>query len=210
MRVKTCVVGPLQENCYLLIDEQNQAIVVDPGDNPAKIIATLEQEQAVATKIILTHGHFDHIGAVEALANSYPDITIYIGAQELDVVHWSGRMLEKSGQNTVADYIINHNTLLEDGQTISQNELTITTMATPGHTQGGVVFLCQDVMFSGDTLFLEEVGRCDLYTGDFPTMQKTLKKLMALPTNYTVYPGHGPSSSLDHEKSHNPYMLELS
>lgn len=208
MTIYTVPVGAIQTNCYIIKTKENHGIIVDPGDWPERIIETIKHHNIQPKVILLTHGHFDHIGGVKELMEAYPDITLYIGEQELPIVEWSQTYLSQMGFPQTAPYIVEHALLLRDGDKVTVDELTFQTMHTPGHTQGGVIYIVehQETIFCGDTVFREEIGRCDLPSGDYATMLATLKKIAALPGDYAMYPGHDRQTTLAHERKHNPYF----
>ena len=206
MKVHTLPVGAIQTNCYVVETSEKNVAIIDPGDQP-EIIAEKIEELALTPKIILlTHGHFDHIGGVKKLLDKYPALRVYIGEDELDIVNWSKSYLAQMGHAGSAQAVEEHAVLLADGETVSLDELTFTTMQTPGHTKGSVMYLVEDAIFSGDTVFREEIGRCDLFTGSYETMLHTLGKIYNIAGDYRMFPGHEEPTTLEHERQHNPYM----
>lgn len=197
MEVFCIPVGAIQENCYILASQAKNAVLVDPGDNAPAIEKLLEEHGLAVKKFLLTHGHFDHIGAVKELAEKW-NAPVYAAKKE-------EAMLSSAQHSRCAEPIV-ADVWLADGDKIQQDELEISVISTPGHSAGSVCYLCGDVMFSGDTLFAGDIGRCDLYSGNFAAMLKSLEKLKKLEGNYRVLPGHGPSSTLEKEKERNPYM----
>ena len=207
MKISIMPVGLLGTNCYLLISDKNSCAVIDPGAQPEKIAKVIKDKGLTPRYILLTHGHHDHIGGVKKLLAAF-EMPLYIGQGD-------GELLTDDQKNRAAlrypntdEYTINGAQLLEDGQELTLDELTIKVIATPGHTRGGVCFLCKDVIFSGDTLFRDDIGRCDLYGGDYDVMLESLQKLAALPGDYTVYPGHGENTTLEYERKNNRYINE--
>lgn len=188
MKLTVVPVGALQTNCYLLSSELGNAILFDCGDEANRIMRAVEAERVTPKYIFITHGHHDHIGAVEALRSRY-NIPVVISQGE------SACLRNKTNLKIVAE-----------GDVITLDELRLKVLSTPGHTADGLTYLCQNLMFSGDTLFYEDCGRCDLAGGDYGVMQRSLKKLADLPGDYTVLPGHGQSSTLEHERACNPYF----
>ncbi len=205
MNVYTLPVGFIGTNCYVVTDEKNGCAVIDPGDQAEKIIAFLESKNLTPQIILLTHGHYDHIGGVKALIQRF-GCKLAIGEHDADQLSDRRKSLAYAPGMTDDGYCMTPDELLKDGQDFQVGELNFRVVETPGHTQGDVVYLCGDVMFSGDTLFAGDIGRCDLPGGDYKTMLKSLKKLDALTVNYKVLPGHGPDSTLEQERLHNQYM----
>lgn len=206
MNVTTIPVGMLGTNCYLLASAKNTCAIVDPGAQAAKIADIITEKGLAPKYILLTHGHFDHIGAVNALAEQFPELEIYIGEGDLELIADTEiSKVEQKGLDKDTFTIKNAGTVA-GGREFELDELTITVMETPGHSKGGVSYICEDVIFSGDTLFQENVGRCDLYGGDFGILKSSLKKLGELTGDFTVYPGHGEATTLEHERFYNPYF----
>ena len=206
MNLTTIPVGTLGTNCYLIISEKGSAALIDPGAGAEKIAGVLEEKSCTLRCILLTHGHWDHIGGVRPLLEKYPSTQCHIGKGDKEMVTNENRFADMLRGGRWEDYHIPEAQELADGDKIELDELTLTVMETPGHSLGSVCFICQDSIFAGDTVFLENVGRCDLYGGSFDTMKVSLKKLAALPGDYTVYPGHGEFTTLQHERENNPYF----
>lgn len=202
IKVKTVVLGALQNNCYLITDEKSgAAALVDCTDATDKMLDLIGN--ADLKYILLTHGHFDHIGGVAQIKQKYGAKVVISKADEpmltsskLSLAAFCGGV-HKDAQ---ADIIV------ADGDVITLGETEITVMATPGHTKGGVCYIADDVIFTGDTLFYCSCGRTDFPGGSSSEILQSLKALSALDKNYTVYPGHDEISTLDFEKQNNPYM----
>ncbi len=202
--IKTIPLGFLGTNCYIIATDKSNAVVVDPGDDPTPVIAYLEGNNLTACYILLTHGHFDHIGGVNALqANTNATVVIHSEDKDLacdpSVRAAMHRELERVKPLSPDMYVTN-------GDVIELDNLSIKVKHTPGHSKGSVCYILEDIIFSGDTLFNEGIGRTDLYGGDYTTIIRSLKSLSALDGNYTVYPGHGDSTTLDHERRYNQYL----
>ena len=206
MNVTIIPVGMLGTNCYLLASRAGSCALIDPGAQPEKITDILEEKEYTLRYILLTHGHWDHLGAVKKLMEKFPGVPCYIGAEDKELLtdpEKSSRMARAQDWETLH---IPDAKELGDGDKLELDELTLEVIETPGHSKGSVCYLCENIIFSGDTLFLENCGRCDLYGGDFGVMKKSLKRLAGLSGEYTVYPGHGEATSLSHERAHNPYI----
>ena len=204
IKIDTMALGDYQTNCYIVRDALSKSCaVIDPGYEPDMILAFLHKEGLTLDAILLTHGHFDHVGAVRALVRA---TGCKVWMREGDYSQFRNPTnLYFYPLANCEDLEIN---LCEDGEAISAGGLTFHVMETPGHTWGSVCYLCQDAMFSGDTLFQDCCGRTDLETGSLDDILRSLKRLAELPGNYRVFPGHEGFSSLDYERSYNPYIRE--
>ena len=197
MKMITLPLGALETNCYVVYDEASKACaLVDPGAMPQVILDTLTKNDLTLEKILLTHAHFDHTGALRALNEKFPDVPIYVNAQDTD------ETLNMSQGNLV------YTDTFLDGDEISMPPLTFRVLATPGHTRGSSCLICGDTIFSGDTLFEGCCGRTDLPGGDGAQMLASLKRLAELPDDYHVLPGHGGDTTLERERRTNYYMRE--
>lgn len=202
----TLTVGILAANCYLLCSDQGNCAIIDPGANPKRIAREITEAGLSPKMILLTHGHHDHFGAAKELLTRFPKIPLYIGEEDLELLSDPVKSYASTRTKNLENFLIHEAHELSDGDELHLDELTIRVLHTPGHTKGSVVYVCKDSMFSGDTLFLEDCGNCDFYGGSFAKMKTSLKHLAELPEDYTVYPGHGPSTTLSFEREHNPYM----
>lgn len=204
MKIDTLVVGPVMTNCYI-VSGGGEAVVIDPGWDGGRIISHIDKLGVTVKYIFLTHGHFDHILAVE-------EVRAATGAKV--VIHRSDAHMLESPRGSLALNVraehesIQPDILAEDGDTFSACGEEFAYMNTPGHTPGSCVILCGKEMFSGDTLFATDCGRCDLPGGDYSQMLKSLKKLYELDGDYNVYPGHEESTTLSLERVRNANMLQ--
>ena len=197
MKMITLPLGALETNCYVVYDEASRVCaLIDPGAMPQVILDTLTKNDLTLQKILLTHAHFDHTGALRALHEKFPDVPIYVNAQDTD------ETLNMSHGNLV------YTDTFLDGDEISMPPLTFRVLATPGHTRGSSCLICGDTIFSGDTLFEGCCGRTDLPGGDGAQMLASLKRLAELPGDYHVLPGHGGDTTLERERRTNYYMRE--
>ncbi|MCG6552087.1 MAG: MBL fold metallo-hydrolase [Candidatus Magnetominusculus sp. LBB02] len=200
-------VGQLEVNCYVVSDElTKEAILVDPGDEPDRILDFVAEKGLKLVKIVCTHTHFDHIGALpeikEATGASLQmhtdEVAIYKMAREM-AAHWGFQL----------DSMPVPDVLLTDGAEVAFGSAVFKVLHTPGHTPGGICLYGNGILISGDTLFAGSVGRTDLPGGDMPSLKKSFKRLMALPPETKVFPGHGPSSSIAAELRDNFFNDEI-
>ena len=199
--------GPLAENCYLLWREKS-AWIIDPGADPEEIIAELDARGLTPVAILLTHGHFDHLGALDALLKRYPELPVVLRSEEQD---WCFT----HPINQYPPFYFHQQrpaTLVSPGETYTCGGLTARLIPTPGHTPGGQCILIEHdlpapLCFTGDTLFAGSIGRTDLPGGSFAQLNASLRALAAkLSPETTLLPGHGPASTLERELRTNPYL----
>ncbi|MCI6007538.1 MBL fold metallo-hydrolase [Oscillospiraceae bacterium LCP25S3_E10] len=203
--VQSVPVGALQVNCYMLKDSNTGFIaVVDPGDNCTALEKLVEHEKENIKYILLTHGHFDHIGYAQALKEQTNAKLVISKADEPllsdNNLNLSMAFFGTGVPKTVADIT------LEDNDTLMLGDSKVTFISTPGHTKGSGCYIIDNNIFTGDTLMKLSMGRTDFPTGSDDDMKASLKRLAALQENYNVYPGHGDYSTLNYEKSCNPYL----
>ena len=200
------IVGPVCTNCYLLVNHKTgELLVVDPGDQAQLIEKQIEKTGAKPVAILLTHGHFDHAGAAEELAGKY-QISIYAHEAERETLEDPGlNLCGMIGEHKVyrADVFV------KDEEVLNLAGFSIRVFFTPGHTIGGCCYYIADekILFSGDTLFQESVGRTDFPRGSASDLIRAIReKLMPLPDDVTVYTGHDESTLIGYERMHNPYL----
>lgn len=197
MLIKTLPVGHLETNCYIVTDESTlDCLVIDPGAESNTIMNYIESSKLNCKGILLTHAHFDHVGAL-ASVHEQTNATVYMNEKDLNLAVGSSGRGFKAPEGTV---------FVNENDTISVGELSLRVLETPGHTPGGVCYVCDGAIFSGDTLFRGSCGRTDFPGGDMVQELNSLKKLAELPGDYEVYPGHSEASTLSYERSYNPYM----
>lgn len=194
----------LQENTYILTDsETNQGMVIDPGCYTPAMKKGLRNLTELKY-IILTHAHGDHMGALNAIRKDYPDAVLIAGVKEkkllLDAENNGSMEFSPEPVSTEADRYVS------EGDSVTLGSIKFTFMETPGHTQGGICICGDGKIFTGDTLFFRSIGRTDLYSGNMEQMRKSLQKLMRLPDEIQVLPGHGPGTSIGAEKKGNPFV----
>jgi len=196
MLIKTIPVGQLETNCYIVTDENTlDCAVIDPGDESNTILDYLEMNHLKCRAVLLTHGHYDHVGAVDAIAEE-TGAAVYMNERD-DTRHAADPHLPYTLKANGKSY--------DDGDVIELGGLRFEVIATPGHTPGGVTLRCEDALFTGDTLFKGSCGRTDLPGGNMEQELKSLRRICELPGDYEVYPGHMDSSTLEREREFNYY-----
>ena len=201
MLIKTIPVGHLDTNCYIVTDEKTlKTAIIDPGADSNTILDYVESNGLTTEAIFLTHGHFDHIMALEAVMEA-TGAPAYINKRDAE----SGRKGRQSGltayfQDGVLQWY-------KTGDRINVGSLVFHIIETPGHSPGSVILQCENVLFTGDTLFRDSCGRTDLEGGDIDILKQSLKMITKLDGDYEVYPGHSESSTLERERRFNKYML---
>jgi hydroxyacylglutathione hydrolase len=197
MLIKTLPVGQLETNCYVVTDENTlECAVIDPGDESNTVLDYLEDNKLKCKYIFLTHGHFDHTMAVEAVRRETGAV-VCIHEKEVKNTRKGDPFAFKPPADTI---------YYKEGDIFKVGSLEFHVMETPGHTPGGVTLRCENALFTGDTLFRDSCGRTDFPGGDMKTLLKSLRRLAELPGDYEVYPGHMDSTTLDRERRFNYYM----
>jgi hydroxyacylglutathione hydrolase len=206
LRIYTFPLGPLQTNCYVVANEEtNEAVIIDAGMHPRALLDKAAEYQVKA--ILLTHAHFDHMGGLTEIREK-TGAPVYIHEIEQEWLtnpdlNGSSRWPMLGGAMTAepAEHEV------EEGDVLSLAGMSIRVLETPGHTPGGVSFLIEQHLFSGDTLFAHSIGRTDLPGGDYEQLITSIEeKLMPLPDDTQVYPGHGPGTTIGFERLHNPFL----
>jgi hydroxyacylglutathione hydrolase len=203
LQVKKFVVGVLETNCYICYTENKKCIVIDPGDCADEIKSYLEENKLDLIYIFNTHGHADHIGANPDLKNNKNKLCVH----ELDSIMLSDPELNLSSAIGVNFVSPPADILLKDNDTLDFDGRIVKIIHTPGHTKGSICIIVENLMFSGDTLFCDTIGRTDLPTGSDIEMKQSLEKIKKLDKNLLVYPGHGRETTLEQELKNNPYLI---
>jgi len=207
MELQTIAVGPYQVNCYLYWDEKTgDGVVIDPGFDEIGLIAAIEASKMNLGAILLTHGHADHIVAVDDLRDHF-EVPVYIGAGD-------EQLLLKPSEDvaTLLGQVIppvKADRVMRDEEMIKIGSVLLRVLATPGHTRGGVCLLDEkeNLLFTGDTLFWGSIGRTDFRGGSLPVLLNSIKtRILTLPDTIRCYPGHGPETTVGAERSTNPYL----
>jgi hydroxyacylglutathione hydrolase len=209
LKWKQVPLGPLQTNCYLIIDDENSCLIVDPGDNPRKLISIIEEQCLKPAAIVLTHAHFDHIGAVDKIRDKYA-LKVYIHEKEKDWLtdpSLNGSklfMMNEPIKARAADYFFN-----DEAEAMTIGNFTFSLFETPGHSPGSISMYFPEAHFVvvGDALFQRSIGRTDLPGGNHNQLVKSIHdRLLVLPEETQVLSGHGPITSIGEEIDANPYL----
>ena len=205
MIIEKLTVGPLAVNCYLVGEEAGGAgMIIDPGAEPKTILNRVNALRLDIESIVLTHAHFDHIGALrEVKETTRAEVALHADdAQSLQLGNPLGFDFGFSFSPPPAP-----DRLLKDGDSLDSGCLRFLVLHTPGHTPGGICLLGEGIVFTGDTLFYSGIGRTDLPGGNSNELMESISaRLMVLPDNTTVYPGHGPESTIGQERRNNPFL----
>ena len=208
LKISTYPLGPIQTNCYIIQDELGNCLIVDPGEEGKRIIRKIVSKELTPIAILLTHAHFDHIGAVDSVRDRFA-IPVYIHEEERDWL--TDPKLNGSAKyaglpdvrNRKADHIISQEGFMEVGP------FTFEVRHTPGHSPGSVSYIFETARIAvvGDTLFKQSVGRTDLPGGNTGVLLASIHdKLLSLDDDFIIYPGHGPSTTPGDEKDSNPFL----
>lgn len=206
MKILNLFPGSVGSNCYLA-EEGGEALIIDPSASASAILRKLSEEGCTPVGILLTHGHFDHIMSVDTLRQAVPGLKVFIHESDAP-------MLTDADKNAFALFFGQDrvwkpaDVLLGDGDEIKVGNATFTVVHTPGHSPGSVCYLCRSagILFSGDTLFADNIGRCDLWGGSYSVMRQSLKMLRTLDGALTIYPGHGDTNTLSKALDNTMYI----
>ena len=207
MLVKTITVGPFFENCFLGADEKTkEAWIVDPGAEGSRIRAEIQRLRLKPLKILLTHAHGDHIGAVEELRKYY-NIPVFIHEKDHPLLISAEENLSAAFGMPISAGKADG--FLKEGDQLKLGGLAFEVIETPGHTPGGITIYGEKTAFTGDALFAGSIGRYDFPHSDGEVLFRSLKRLLELPDDTAVYSGHGPATSIGGERETNPFLLDL-
>ena len=202
-------------NSYIVFNENDEGFIVDPCySNNNGVVDHYKKLHKNIKGILITHGHFDHISALEETCKLYPNAKVYICAKEKDFLTDANLNLSlepEFGTPNKLDFVPSNLVEVSDGELINIAGFEIKVIETPFHTKGSVCYIVasEKILFTGDTLFFTTIGRTDLPTGSNKDVNNSLKKLLSLPEEIKVYPGHGPITDLDREKAHNAYLKNI-
>jgi hydroxyacylglutathione hydrolase len=198
MRIFRVKVGRLATNCYIVAaDSSNEALIIDPGDEAEEIVKVIEREQLAPVLIVNTHLHPDHMEANQELAKKY-NICAAIGEPEHKGFAVFQKYFAEYANHTLEDFALK--IYLNEGDTVSAGDLKLKVLMTPGHSKGGICLYGDGILFSGDTLFASNYGRVDIPGGSEEEMQASLSRLMELPKETVVYPGHWKTTTIEQER----------
>ncbi len=207
MKTDRIVTGQLQSNCYVVYDEKSlDAMVVDPGDEPDRILQLINGKKLRVVYIVCTHGHFDHIGSVAELKKEThgkivlhrDELALYLRATDQAAV-WGFEVSSQPGPDI----------FVADGDELLVGNLKFTVLSTPGHSPGGICLYGEGIVLTGDTIFAGSVGRTDLFGGSIDDLKKSFRRIISLPPETEILPGHGNPSTIRQEKKSNFFIYEL-
>lgn len=205
MEILKLAVGKLGANCYFVYRKETRVgIIIDPGGSSEEILEKISQLKLDVKAILLTHGHCDHIGAVKELKEKI-NLNVYIHSDDLEMLEDNEKNLSKMLK--LGDIRVSESIKLADGEMLNFGDIKVEVIHTPGHTKGSVSFVVGDVVFTGDTLFRQSIGRTDFPGGNYSEIENSiLNKLYKLDDSIIVYPGHGGESTIGYEKKHNSFF----
>jgi hydroxyacylglutathione hydrolase len=207
MKIDRFVVGQLQNNCYIVYDEKNLVgMVVDPGDEPDRILEAVKEKGLDIICIVCTHGHFDHIGAVGEVKEGTGG-KIVLHRDDLDLYLMAGRQAALWGFGF--DPPPKPDMLVSESDELSVGDMKFAVLSTPGHSPGGMCLYGEGLLLSGDTVFAGSVGRTDLFGGNADDLKKSFRRIISLPPETVILPGHGDFSTVGQEKESNFFVREL-
>ena len=206
MKIEKFVTGIISTNCYILSNEDTkEAVIVDPANLSRKMVSYMEEEQLKPKAILLTHAHFDHIMGIDKIIAMFGEIPVYVEENDLD-------LLQKAELNESTTYTAGYSyaggEVIHDKDVLSLIGYEFQVIHTPGHTKGSCCYYSEEhqTLFSGDTIFMESVGRTDLPTGNERELIDSVRnRVLTLPSNVKIYPGHGPETNVAYEVANNPY-----
>ena len=204
MTIRILCLGELDTNCYVVWDDSGTAMIVDPADEAEQILSLVQEQGLTVVAVVLTHVHFDHMLAAEAVCAA-TGAPLCVGKRDEDAL--SDPIRNLSGVFQMCPPVrLKADTFLCDGDVLTVGEQSFAVMETPGHTPGCICLLGDGALFAGDTLFRDSIGRVDFPGSDVAAMVASLQRLVTLPPNVTVYSGHGAATTIGREISCNPYL----
>jgi glyoxylase-like metal-dependent hydrolase (beta-lactamase superfamily II) len=207
VQIEKLTTGPLQENCYIVMDEAtHEAVVVDPGDDAPLIVAAITRMGAKPIAILNTHCHFDHVGAVNAIRKEY-SIPFYIHPEDREMLEHAALSAQGFGMSLEQPET---DRFIREGETFKVGQSALAVRFTPGHCPGHITLVGDGNAFVGDVLFAGSVGRTDFPGTSWPVLAESIKtQLLTLPDDTVVLPGHGPSTTIGRERRTNPFLQDL-
>lgn len=207
MTIRTLCLGELDTNCYIVWDDHRTAMVIDPADEAGEILDIIETEELSVAAVVLTHVHFDHLLVAEKVCAA-TGAPLCVGRGDEDAL--SDPIRNLSGVFQMCPPVqLKADKLLCDGDVLTIGDMSFTVLETPGHTPGCICLMGDEVLFAGDTLFYDSIGRVDFPGSDVAAMVTSLRRLAALPANLTVYSGHGSATTIGREVKYNPYLQRI-
>jgi hydroxyacylglutathione hydrolase len=207
MIIETLVVGPLESNCFIIANgNTKEALLIDPGDEPDRILELIAENNFKIKYIVCTHAHFDHVGALPEIKKE-TNAKIVIHRDELDIYTHTKDLAVSWGYEL--DPLPDPDILVSEGDTLKIGDLKFEILHTPGHSPGGICLYSKGILITGDTLFAGSVGRTDFYGGDIEKLKISFKRLITLPDEVKVLPGHGPETTIRNEKINNYFLREI-
>lgn len=207
MKIETIVVGPLQVNCYVVYDEKSlDAVVIDPGDEPDRVMKFINSKNLKTSTIVCTHAHFDHTGGIGRIREKtgarvmlhIDDLEIYTRAESQGAI-WGFSIVPPPHPDI----------FVQDDDEVVAGEVRLKVIHTPGHSPGGICLRGEGVVFTGDTVFAGSIGRTDFYGGSLAALKVSFKKVLSLPPDTKIYPGHGNWTTVADEWKDNFFIHEL-
>lgn len=203
MIIKSLSVGPLENNCFIIANEgTGESLLVDPGDEPDRILDVINENEFKVKYLVCTHAHFDHVGAVPEIKKE-TNAKIVIHRDEVSIYEKVPDLSALFGFEI--DPLPEPDILVLEGDQLVVGDLKFQILHTPGHSPGGICLYGEGIIITGDTIFAGSVGRTDLYGGDIEKLKKSIKRLMTLPDEVKIFPGHGPQSTIGYEKNNNSF-----
>lgn len=207
MIIKTLIVGALENNCFIIADDNTkEALVVDPGDEPDRILELITTNNFNVRYIVCTHAHFDHVGAISEIKEK-TGAKITIHRDELEIYKAARDQAAFWGYEL--DPLPEPDVFVSEGDKLEIGNLRFDILHTPGHSPGGICLYGEGILITGDTLFAGSVGRTDFYGGDMERLKGSFKRLISLTDEVRVFPGHGPESTIGKEKAGNLFLDEI-
>ncbi|HWR89319.1 MAG TPA: MBL fold metallo-hydrolase [Dissulfurispiraceae bacterium] len=207
MFIKSLVVGPLQVNCYIIGDvESRKSMVIDPGDEPDRILDVIKEKDFTVDYVVCTHGHFDHVGAVSDIKKETGG-KVVLNREEMEIYEAARDMAAFWGFDI--DPLPDPDLFVSEGDLISVGSLEFKVFASPGHSPGGICLYREGLVITGDTLFAGSIGRTDFHGGSMSLIGQSFRRLMELPADTRVLSGHGPVTTIGHEKKFNMFSAQF-